>query len=223
MGRQSLRQIVTPLLLLIAGVFALSVDLPIARWLVDHRLRGDLRDIMEVAEAFGHGLGVMLVLIAIWTLHPPGRRALPKLVAASLGAGMVANGVKLIIARNRPRTFDLATYDNIWATFGSWLPALDISGDIQSFPSAHSATAVGFAVGLAACYPRGKWFFAVLAVLTCMSRMHVGAHYLSDVLVGSAIGFAVANFCLAAARHFETPKLLRIHENATNDKLREAA
>ena len=220
--RLPLTHIAISLLLLIAAAFALVVDLPIARWLISHRLRGDLRDIMEISEAFGHGLGVILVLAAIWTLHPPGRRFLPKLVAASLGAGMVANMLKLLVARNRPRTFDLSRYDHVADTFGSWFPGLDATGMTQSFPSAHSATAVGFAAGLAICYPRGKWFFAVLATLTCLSRMHVGAHYLSDVLVGSAVGFAVAGVCFTVAKRFESPTMPRIHETEQGE-IRDAA
>jgi membrane-associated phospholipid phosphatase len=44
------------------------------------------------------------------------------------------------------------------------------------------------ACGLAFFYPRGKWLFVVLAILTALQRMHAGEHYLSDVLAGAAVG-----------------------------------
>jgi membrane-associated phospholipid phosphatase len=66
----------------------------------------------------------------------------------------------------------------------------------QSFPSAHTATAFGLALCLASLYPQGKGWFFTLASLVAMQRMVAGAHYLSDVLAGAAIGIVSATFVL---------------------------
>jgi membrane-associated phospholipid phosphatase len=108
----------------------------------------------------------------------------------SLGAGMAANGLKLLVARWRPRQFDFA--GTVQDTFGRVL-AFGAGGSAQqSFPSAHAATAVGLTIALSWLYPRGRWLFAALAVLVVCQRVESGAHYLSDALVGLAIGWVVA-------------------------------
>lgn len=184
-----------PVCLLVGTVLALPIDLPLAAWFSNHQLPGDLRDILTVVETFGHGIGVALILIAIWTLNPEARNFLPRLIGSSLGAGMLANVIKLTVNRQRPRAFN-ANSAGVFDTFGGLQWFVNAGHGNQSFPSAHSATAVGFAVALSVCFPRGKYLFTVLAALTCVSRMWCEAHYASDVLVGTAVGFVAARFVL---------------------------
>jgi undecaprenyl-diphosphatase len=65
---------------------------------------------------------------------------------------------------------------------------LEHNDKLQSFPSGHAATAAGLAVALAVLYPRGRWLFAVLAVLAALQRVEVQSHFPSDVLAGAALG-----------------------------------
>ena len=60
-----------------------------------------------LSELFSHGLGVLLIAVAIWVLDPWHRYALPRIMAAALGSGLLANGFKLLLARTRPHHFDL--------------------------------------------------------------------------------------------------------------------
>ena len=71
---------------------------------------------------------------------------------------------------------------------GGLKSALDT--DLHSFPSGHTATAVGLAISLDAD-PRGRWLFAVFAALASLQRMTAGAHYLSDSLFGAALACLV--------------------------------
>jgi undecaprenyl-diphosphatase len=61
-----------------------------------------------------------------------------------------------------------------------------------SFPSGHSASAAGFVVGVAIESPMAGGALAPLAGAVAYSRLHTGAHWLSDVLGGLALGAAVA-------------------------------
>ncbi|MET0780566.1 MAG: phosphatase PAP2 family protein, partial [Microbacterium sp.] len=61
-----------------------------------------------------------------------------------------------------------------------------------SFPSGHSASAAGFATGVALESAQAGIVVAPLAAAVAYSRMHVGAHWLSDVVGGVAIGAGVA-------------------------------
>ena len=74
---------------------------------------------------------------------------------------------------------------------------------MQSFPSAHTATAVGLAIGLSWMYPRGRWLFAVFAALVACQRMQSCAHYLSDTLFGATVGFLVATVCIEYVKWFD--------------------
>jgi membrane-associated phospholipid phosphatase/diacylglycerol kinase family enzyme len=61
-----------------------------------------------------------------------------------------------------------------------------------SFPSGHSASAAGFATGVALESAPAGIVIAPLAAAVAYSRLHVGAHWLSDVVGGVAIGAGVA-------------------------------
>jgi len=59
-----------------------------------------------------------------------------------------------------------------------------------SFPSSHAANAVALAAVFARRWKRWAVPFYVFAALVAASRMVLNRHYLSDVVVGAAIGLA---------------------------------
>jgi membrane-associated phospholipid phosphatase len=61
-----------------------------------------------------------------------------------------------------------------------------------AMPSGHAAGAFAAAVAVGLVHPRLRWPLVVLAALVALSRLWLGVHYLSDVLVGAALGTAVA-------------------------------
>ncbi|KUH39816.1 MULTISPECIES: phosphatase PAP2 family protein [Streptomyces] len=62
--------------------------------------------------------------------------------------------------------------------------------DSSSFPSGHTAAAVGFTTGVALVHPAWGAVCAVPAAAVAVQRVHSGAHYPSDVAVGAVIGLA---------------------------------
>jgi undecaprenyl-diphosphatase len=60
-----------------------------------------------------------------------------------------------------------------------------------SFPSAHAAVSFSVVPILDEEYPKIKWFWIAFAVLVALSRLYLGVHYLSDVMAGGLIGFAM--------------------------------
>ena len=59
-----------------------------------------------------------------------------------------------------------------------------------SFPSGHSASAAAFAVGASLSWPAAAPVLVPAALAVAYSRLHTGAHWLSDVLAGLAVGAA---------------------------------
>jgi undecaprenyl-diphosphatase len=68
--------------------------------------------------------------------------------------------------------------------------------DRYSFPSGHTLHAVSFAILYSAHVPVMAWIMAPFAVLVAASRVVLGLHYPSDVLVGAALGALLANASL---------------------------
>lgn len=192
---------VVPVILILACAIALSVDIPIAAIFAQKKLPkaidSPLREYLEICESFGHGFGAFLIVMAVRVLDPARRRTIPWLVGGSIGAGIFANLFKLVIRRTRPRDFDFAN-ESVWHTYTS-----DAGSTItmHSFPSAHTATAVGLAIVLSELYPRGRWYFFILACLAGLQRIVSSAHFPSDVLAGAAVGAIVGSLCAKAIRN----------------------
>lgn len=186
------------------GTMAFLADLTVVGWFpkgdATSPFPGDVRRIVRLAEAYAHGSGILLVGTAI--LVADRRRVSPVLAGwvFSLGAGALANVVKVAIARKRPLALEGA--ETIWETFvgpARWLGGIGtelVGHPIQSFPSGHAAAAAGWTVALALMFPRAKWIFILIAALACAQRIECGAHYLSDVLFGSGIGLAFTGLLL---------------------------
>ncbi len=173
--------------LLVAGIFALPLDLAIARWCLARNCPDAIHEILVNAEPFAHGIGVAVILLAAWILDPKRRWAMPRVALAVVAAGMFANLGKLMVARTRPNFFDYE--GTVLSTFENWLPLTSAGSAAQSTPSAHAATAVALAIALAWIYPRGRLLFAALAVFATMHRVEIGVHFVSDALWGAAVGW----------------------------------
>lgn len=111
-------------------------------------------------------------------------------VMVTLGAGtagLVAEGVKLVTRRMRP---EAATEQQLyvfrcfseetWSTAG------------LGMASSHAAVAFGGCWMLARLHPEARWLFVALAIGCALSRVMIGAHYLSDVIAGAAVGVGCA-------------------------------
>ena len=109
---------------------------------------------------------------------------------ASLGlASLIANLVgKRLVGGERPARTSIPIARR-----------LERSPTSPSFPSGHTASAVAFATGVALEWPAAGAALAPLAAGVGYSRLHTGAHWLSDVAGGAAIGAGAALALKAAA------------------------
>jgi undecaprenyl-diphosphatase len=109
------------------------------------------------------------------------RKAAAAGVLSMITAELVANAVcKQLYERRRPPE-RLIPHDDV-----------EDRPDSSSFPSGHTAAAVGFTASVAATSPWWASAAAVPAVMVALERVHTGAHYPSDIAAGAAIGLTSA-------------------------------
>ena len=104
--------------------------------------------------------------------------------ATLLTSAVLTTTLKFAIDRDRP----FVTYPDIQKLTGAGSP---------SFPSGHTSEAFATATSLSFAFP--KWYVIAPSFLWAgasgFSRMHLGVHYPSDVLVGALIGSGSAWLC----------------------------
>ncbi len=106
---------------------------------------------------------------------------------------LVAWGISFVISQvvKRVRPFE---------EFG-FKPLINLAVKTGSFPSEHSTIAFAMAALFVNDLLIGS-LFLLAAVVVALSRVAVGVHYLSDVLVGSLIGFLVGKAVVVAIMLF---------------------
>lgn len=194
------RYLACSLICAVLAVAALQVDVPLRNAVSEAgtlNIPGDVRRLVTLAEVFAHGFGVAACIAVAVALDRRGWRIAPRLAIGAFGAGLLADVCKLQVARVRPKFAgdNLASVgDTFLAIFPWYSPeqlGRPLNNAVRSFPSGHTATAVGFAIVLSSLYPRGRWLFALFAALAAFQRIESGMHYLSDTLAAASIGFLV--------------------------------
>jgi len=183
--------VISLILLLIGIIFDKTISVFIAQNRISY-----ISDIMSWLSFSWLGiLGtwfVVLVLITSLFLWQENKRKwiFPLWLSVFLSA-VVAYTLKLIFIRQRP--FEVLDIINL------------VPGRESSFPSAHAAAVFSTLAILDKEFPKIKWFWIVFAILVAFSRIYVGVHYLTDVVVGALIGYTISLIVLKV-RHKKNKK-----------------
>ena len=143
-------------------------------------IRG-LRGWFALASRLGDGIG-WYVLTALIVLFSGQAAWIPMgvmLLSGALGVG-IYSAIKHRTARPRPPN----THEGLVLSVAPL--------DQYSFPSGHTLHAVNFGLQIIAFAPQLAWIVVPFSLSVALSRMVLGLHYLSDVLVGALIGLALA-------------------------------
>ena len=132
-----------------------------------------------------------IAIVTVWLLK---RRARPRdlpLVQSWLGrltfvftaiavSGLAVNLLKIIIGRGRPRVID---EHGLFA-----FSPFTIDSDFASLPSGHADTIFVLATIAVFAFPRWRVLIWSTASWLALTRVLIGAHFLSDVVAGAALG-----------------------------------
>ncbi len=113
------------------------------------------------------------------TLQLTAASALAFLISLAIGSAIL-HTMKTVLGRRRPRDeLELGLYG--FKPFG-------LNFRYDSFPSGHALTIFCVAVVLAGTLPALAFLWFAIALYLALTRALLNAHFLSDVLVGAAIG-----------------------------------
>jgi len=142
--------------------------------------------LMRLASPLGDGVFWYALMLALLAWH--GWDAVPAvlhMIIAGLLGTLVYKWLKG--ATERPRPYQVCPT----------ICCLTAPLDRFSFPSGHTLHAVVFSLVATAYYPALGWLVWPFTALVALSRLVLGLHYVSDVLVGAVLGGAVAALSLA--------------------------
>lgn len=150
------------------------------------RLPGWEVGLLRLASRLGDGVFWYALMAALLGWH--GLAALPAvlhMIVAGLTGTLLYKWLKG--ATERPRPYQACPS----------ICCLTAPLDRFSFPSGHTLHAVVFSIVATAYYPALGWLVWPFTALVALSRLVLGLHYVSDVLVGAVLGGSIAALTLA--------------------------
>lgn len=140
------------------------------------------RMLVRLSTAANNGVLWYVAAGALALTGPKGRRAAVRGLLSLAGSSAFANLVaKPVFGGARPVAADVPVARHLKEFPTS-----------ASFPSGHTASAVAFATGVLLESPARGALVAPIALTVAYSRLHVGAHWVSDIVGGGLIGSGVA-------------------------------
>ena len=170
-------------------LLALLAASAIDGWAFHHLQRPNVydQDWGRALRSVGYWPLWMILSLALWLVdrkHGRGGGRAAFLAFSITVAGIIGELLKLIVRRQRP-----GTLNGIYA-FRSFADHLFSSRNF-GMPSSHAVIAFSGAAALSVLFPEAKCVWYALAIGCGVTRVLSGAHYVSDVVAGAAIGIGV--------------------------------
>ncbi len=173
--------------------FYMTVDPPFTR-MVEGTLQGRFYKRTEifwrVLRALGEPVTTALIIFIVCIYDRRGTTGGLFFVAATAGTGLLGWLIRAIAGRYRPINID---GENSWHFFRGFSETRDLS-----WPSGHATLAFATAAALAYLSPKGKRLFVIVAAGCAITRVVMQAHFYSDVIFGSALGWTFGGIIMRA-------------------------
>lgn len=102
-------------------------------------------------------------------------------------SGAIVTALKLIIGRMRP--IHEMGYPHLV------FHPLNNDPSFHSLPSGHTQVAIGFFFFIGMVFPKWTWPLFLWGIFLSLTRVVVGAHFVSDIFIGGAIALYVSRSC----------------------------
>jgi membrane-associated phospholipid phosphatase len=172
-------------LAVIALVAAFFLDQSAAAWINAHSfpvLRRVMRIVSRVGDWPAHALaGAIGIAIAFALRSKAWMRIFIAMLVALALAGITTRAIKIATGRARPSVKTEAHWNGP-----------QFSSKYHAFPSGHTASSTAFFVALFLARKKLGAPLLLIPILIALSRMIVGAHYLSDVTFAAILGVICA-------------------------------
>jgi membrane-associated phospholipid phosphatase len=169
----------------IALLAAFCLDQSTAAWLNAHS-SPQLKRVMQIVSRVGdwpvHAIaGTIGIAIAFVTKSKVWVRIFLAMLIALALAGVTTRAIKIATGRVRPSVKTEAQWNGP-----------QFSSKYHAFPSGHTASSTAFFVALFLARKKISAPLLLIPILIALSRMIVGAHYLSDVIFAAILGVICA-------------------------------
>lgn len=166
--------------------FIFDIDKSILLFIQDYIRQGWLTPIVKFITHLGDA-GILWIALALLFLIVKKYRKTGAMMCVALVIGLIITNLVLknSVARIRP-----------YVLIDSLKLLIEKQKDF-SFPSGHSTSSMAASVVMLRTLPKKIGVPAlVLGILICLSRLYVGVHYPSDVVVGIIIGVIAAHLAI---------------------------
>lgn len=161
-----------------------------------HPVLDALFGLVSQRPAFGFPLLVLILVPLWWRLGGAGIRLWCLLLAVIVLGDLVGNLLKHLLLQSRPCS-ELPAVRLVTAPF-----AVACNPEPHGMPSNHAVNFFSAATFLAGMLRSWRWGLAlgIVAVVVGLSRVYLGVHYPSQVLMGAGLGLAIGALAVLAAR-----------------------